>query len=67
MPLPRIAMTVLHLVAALLAGYALLLALLWWGQSGMVYYPEIPSREVRATPADAGLEFESLALQTSDG
>ena len=60
-------MTVLHLVAALLAGYALLLALLWWGQSGMVFYPEIPSREVHATPADAGLEFESLALETRDG
>jgi len=67
MPLPRAAMTALHLVAALLAGYLVLLLLLWWGQAGMVYYPEIPSRDVRNTPADVGLAFESLRLRTRDG
>ena len=67
MPLPRLVMTALHLVAVLLAAYALVLALLWWGQSGMVYHPGIPSREVHSTPADAGLEFESLRLVTADG
>lgn len=60
-------MTLLHLIAALLAGYALLLALLWWGQSGLVFHPDMPGREVRNTPADAGLDFESLRIRTEDG
>lgn len=60
-------MTALHLVAVLLAAYLLLLGLLWWGQSGMVFHPEMPSREVTSTPAEAGLAFESLRLETADG
>lgn len=67
MPVPRVAMTLLHLATALLAGYVLLLALLWWGQSGLVFHPDMPGREVRSTPADAGLEFESLRIRTGDG
>lgn len=67
MPVPRVAMTLLHLIAALGAGYALLLALLWWGQSGLVFHPDMPDREVRGTPADAGLDHESLRIRTEDG
>lgn len=60
-------MTVLHLVIALLAGYVLLLLLLWWGQSHLVFHPEVPHREVRNTPADAGLAFQALRIPTEDG
>lgn len=67
MPVPRVAMTVMHLAIALLAGYLGLLLLLWWGQSHLVFHPAVPDREIRSTPADADLAFEPLRIRTGDG
>ena len=36
-------------------------------QSGMIYYPELPGREISAIPADIGLEYEEVSLLTEDG
>ncbi len=36
-------------------------------QARLVYLPELPSRQVQATPADVGLAFEPVALATGDG
>ncbi len=47
-----------------LAGlYALYVAAIYFGQSGMIYHP---TRKVFATPADVGLEYEDVALHTED-
>jgi hypothetical protein len=36
-------------------------------QERYVYFPELPSRQVTATPADIGLAFETVRLGTADG
>jgi uncharacterized protein len=48
-------------------GYAALVAILWFRQESMLFLPGIPSRAIAATPADIGLEFESLDILTADG
>jgi fermentation-respiration switch protein FrsA (DUF1100 family) len=54
----------------------LLIALLLWCafalyvflmQPRLLYYPEMPGRELSATPADIGLDYESVRLTTRDG
>ena len=40
---------------------------LYFSQSRLIYYPELPSRAVDATPADIGLPFENAQLTTGDG
>jgi fermentation-respiration switch protein FrsA (DUF1100 family) len=49
---------------ALYAGLALYLYVV---QPRLIYFPDLPSRDVTATPADIGLAFESLQLKTADG
>jgi len=51
-------------VAAL--SYAGLVLLLYLTQGRMLYYPELPSREVRTDPSAIGLTYEAVALTTSD-
>ncbi len=36
-------------------------------QSRMLYYPNMPGRELTATPADIGLEYQDVSLITEDG
>lgn len=36
-------------------------------QERYVYFPDLPSRQVEATPADIGLEFQAVRLSTRDG
>lgn len=36
-------------------------------QARYVYFPELPSRQVDATPADIGLAFDAVTLSTADG
>lgn len=36
-------------------------------QARYVYFPELPSRQVDATPADIGLAFDAVTLATADG
>lgn len=47
--------------------YLALVALVWFRQESLLYLPHIPSRQVVATPADIGLEFEPLRIETDDG
>ena len=35
-------------------------------QSGMIYYPELPGRELTATPKYIGLEYDEVTLLTED-
>lgn len=49
-----------------LAVYAGLAVYLYLFQSRYLYFPDLPSRQVDATPADIGLAFESVTLATAD-
>jgi fermentation-respiration switch protein FrsA (DUF1100 family) len=49
------------------AVYAGLALYLYVFQARYVYFPELPSRAVDATPADIGLTFEAVRLRTTDG
>lgn len=55
---------VLGLGAAVYLGLALYLYVF---QARYVYFPELPSRQVEATPADIGLAFDAVTLRTADG
>lgn len=58
------------LLSMLLAGaaiYALLVAFVYFFQANLVYYPNVPGRELTATPRDIGLAFEDVRMTTSDG
>lgn len=62
--------TVRLLAAVLGSGVAVYLGLalyLYVFQGHYVYFPDLPSRQVAATPADVGLAFEAVRLSTSDG
>lgn len=58
------------LAAALGWGVAVYLGLalyLYVFQARFIYFPNLPSRQVDATPADIGLTFEAVSLDTADG
>lgn len=58
------------LATALLLGgllYAALVAFMWFRQESMLFLPNIPSRQLVATPADIGLAYEPLRIGTEDG
>ncbi len=57
----------LKLIVAVAIGYALLVALLYLTQGRMLYLSNIPGRDLTATPADIGLAYEDVSLETSDG
>jgi fermentation-respiration switch protein FrsA (DUF1100 family) len=47
--------------------YASLLIYLYVVQARLIYFPDLPSRDVEATPADIRFAYESLQLKTADG
>ena len=55
------------ILTVLILSYLGLVLVLYFAQSGMLFLPDLPEREVRATPAAIGLAFESLSLETEDG
>jgi fermentation-respiration switch protein FrsA (DUF1100 family) len=57
---------VLSTLVAVAIGYAILLAFVFWFQSRLVYFPNM-GRELAGTPRDAGLEYDEVWLDTSDG
>jgi uncharacterized protein len=54
----------LLLVAGCYGAFAVYLFIM---QPRLLYYPDMPGRELEATPAVVGLAYEEVALQTSDG
>ncbi len=49
------------------AVYALLMAFVYFNQSRLIYYPQLPSRVVSSTPEEMGLEYEPVRITTEDG
>jgi fermentation-respiration switch protein FrsA (DUF1100 family) len=55
--------------SALLIGgllYGTICAYVFFMQAKLIYYPNIPSRELSASPRDIGLDYESITITTSD-
>lgn len=53
-------------VSALAIGYALLAAMLFFYQPNLLYFPNMPTRQIQATPEVIGLDYEQLGLTTAD-
>jgi len=56
----------ISIVSMFAIGYAVLAVVLFFNQPNLLYFPDMPSREIEATPADIGLGFEPLTLTTRD-
>ncbi|MGB7934493.1 MAG: alpha/beta fold hydrolase [Gammaproteobacteria bacterium] len=53
------------LLAAL--GYGAFAGFIYLMQPRLIYYPNMPGRVLSASPADIGLDYEAVTLQTDDG
>lgn len=60
----RVLWTLLGFCAAVYVGFGLYLYIF---QERQIYFPQLPSHPMQATPADIGLEYEPLRLKTADG
>jgi fermentation-respiration switch protein FrsA (DUF1100 family) len=58
--------TLLSILFTIGVFYTALALFLYFTQSGMLYYPNLPSREIVTTPDRYGMEYQTLQLQTSD-
>jgi fermentation-respiration switch protein FrsA (DUF1100 family) len=53
-------------VSVFTIGYAVLAGALFFYQPNLLYFPDMPTREIEVTPGDIGLDFEPLTLATRD-
>lgn len=58
---------IMTLVLAVAVAYLGLLAAVYLGQAHLLYFPNIPSRALTASPGDIGLAYEDVELTTADG
>ena len=49
------------------AGYVVLVVLVYFMQARMVYLAEVPGRTLTMTPADVGLTYQDVSIETTDG
>lgn len=54
-------------VVLVASGYLALVLYAYFNQANMLYLPDLPGGRSEATPADAGLVYESVTLTTEDG
>jgi fermentation-respiration switch protein FrsA (DUF1100 family) len=57
----------LSIAGLALLGYAIFTGFVYLVQPRLLYYPDVPTRELTATPGRIGLDYESVALSTDDG
>ena len=57
----------ISVVSVFVIGYVALAGALFFYQPNLLYFPDMPSRELEATPGDVGLDYEALTLATRDG
>ncbi len=57
----------LKLLLIVAGGYLLMVAFVYLTQASMLYLPNMPGRELLATPEAVGLDYEDLTLEASDG
>ena len=59
--------SLLHLLLVVFITWCGIALYLYFSQSRLLYYPELPSRTMEATPAAFGLSFENVQLHAADG
>ncbi|MDH3526857.1 MAG: alpha/beta hydrolase [Gammaproteobacteria bacterium] len=59
--------SLLYILFVIVLVYCALALYLYLMQPRLLYYPDLPGRELAATPADIGLEYEPVTLVTEDG
>jgi fermentation-respiration switch protein FrsA (DUF1100 family) len=59
--------SVLKLIVAVVAVYGLLIVVMYFTQGRMLYLPNMPGRTLDMTPADAGMDYQDVSLETADG
>ena len=57
----------LKLLLVIAGAYLLLVTFVYLTQASMLYFPNMPSRELMATPDVVGLDYEDVTLEASDG
>ena len=57
----------LRLIVVLAACYGLLVLVVYFMQSRMLYLPDLPGRALTATPTDVGLDYEDVSIESADG
>ncbi len=57
----------LKLIAIVAAAYGLLVLVVYLMQARMLYLPDIAGRALIMTPRDAGMDYEDVFVETSDG
>ena len=61
--MPGIIGTLIFIIVAVYGSFCLYVFLM---QGRMIFYPNVPSRKLTASPADVGLDYEPVTLTTSD-
>ncbi len=59
--------TVWSILLGIAGVYGVLAGVLFFTQSRLLYYPNLPSRDLIATPGSVGLSYEPVELSTEDG
>ena len=57
----------LKLLLVIAGAYGLLVVIVYLSQASMLYLPNLPGRDLDATPGAIGLDYEDVILETSDG
>ncbi len=56
-----------RVMLSILAGYLFVIGVVYLLQGRLIYYPNVPGRELSATPSDLRMEYEDVTIETSDG
>ena len=59
--------SLLHLLLVVFITWCGIALYLFFSQSRLLYYPDMPSRALEASPADIGLAYETVRLTAGDG
>jgi fermentation-respiration switch protein FrsA (DUF1100 family) len=57
---------IVKLLAGVMIAYGVLVALVWFFQDRLIYYPQM-GREVATTPASSGVAYDDVTIATEDG
>ena len=63
---PMLFQSLLHLLLVAFVTWCGIALYLYFSQSRLLYYPELPSRAVKVTPEKIGLAYDEVQLLTSD-
>jgi len=57
----------LKLILVVAACYGLLVVVVYFMQGRMLYLAEVPGRTLTMTPADVGMDYQDVSIETADG